>query len=201
MTNYDNYKKAFSGIHGSTCSLMEERINNKMKEIKNKKKKVMHLVESFAVCVALLSAGTMVYASDLGGIQRKMQMWIHGDQTDVIIELDGNGGYSAEYTDVDGNLKNIGGGGVATNPDGTQRPLTEEEILEHLQEPVTGKEDGKSYIYWFDQKIDITDKFENGYCYIKIVHDDEVRYMTVTESLGYGMSENRYLSPWEFSVE
>ena len=201
MTNHDNYKKAFSGIQNSCGSLTEERINDKMKERKNTKKKAMHLVASLAVCVAVLTVGTVSYASDLGGIQRKLQVWIHGDQTELTIELDGNGGYSAEYTDVDGSLQNIGGGGVATNPDGTQRPLTEEEILEYLQEPVTGKEDGRSYIYWFDQKIDITDKFEDGYCYIKMVHDDEVRYLTVTESLGYGMSENRYLSPKEFRVE
>ena len=201
MTNHEQYKQAFSAVHSPCSSSMAERIQHQMNERQKTKKKALRFVASLALCAALLTTGTVSYAADFGGIQRKLQLWIHGDQTAVTVQLDGNGGYSAEYTDENGNPAHMSGGGVATNPDGTERPLTEEELLEHLQEPATGKENGRSYLYWFDQKIDLTDQFEDGYCYVKLVHGEETRYLTITESLGYGMSETRYLSPWEFRVE
>ena len=61
-------------------------------------------------------------------------------------------------------------------------------------------------VYYMNQKIDITDKFEDGYCYVKLVAGREIKYMTVKYSdssyggLGYGLSAHAFLQPNEFSV-
>ena len=72
----------------------------------------------FAVVIRL---GGSAYAMDIGGIQRIVQVWIHGDQTDAMLVIE-NGSCSLEYEDEDGKLVHRGGGGVAINPDGTERP-------------------------------------------------------------------------------
>lgn len=35
---------------------------------------------------------------------------------------------------------------------------------------VAFEDDGSVWIYWFDQKVEITDKFNDGICYIQLVH-------------------------------
>lgn len=131
---------------------------------------------------------------------RRMQLWIHGDQTEATLEFDGNGNYSVDYTDAEGKVHHRGGGGVAYEPDGTERPLTEEELMEDLTAPeITYGEDGSVTVYWFDQKVDITDKFKNGVCYVKLVSGENTAYMTIKYENGYAMSPHRYPSPWSFN--
>lgn len=192
MTNHEKYKEAFSVLHTSTDFSLEVK---KMEHMK-KQHHVKRLVASIAACTALVGSATAAYAADLGGIQRTLQVWIHGDQTQVTMELDGNGHYQMDYVDAAGEHKTQGGGGVALGPDGSERPLTEEELLEELNAPsVEYEENGRVYVYWLDQKVEITDKFENGVCYVKLVNGDDVRYMTVKDGVGWSTSPTKFLAP------
>lgn len=187
---------------GSTIDLSARRsaqMEMNMKNAKNKLK-LNRLAACIAVCVISAGSATVAYAADIGGIQRTVQLWIHGDQTEATIEFDGNGSYKIDYTDSEGNTKHQGGGGVSIAQDGTSIPVTQEELMEELTAPdVCYEDDGTVFVYWFDQKVDITDKFENNVCYVKLVNGDEILYMTVKYQNGYATSPNKYLSPSEFN--
>lgn len=198
MSNQKKYKQAFSTLHASDNFSLEVEKMTMMK----KKQLFKNIAAAVAICVLLAGVGTTAYAADLGGIQRKIQLWIYGDLTDVSLEIDSDGSYDMQYTDADGNVQERGGGGVAFNADGTERPLTEEEIMEHLNEPeVEYEDDGTVWVYYYDQKIEITDKFEDGVCYVKLSAGDKTVYMTVKYQNGYAMSESSYISPSHFNVK
>ena len=196
MTNKEKYKHAFSAIHASDNFFLEVE---KM-ERANKQHKFKTMIASVAACVMIVGSATAAYATDVGGIQRTIQLWIHGDQTEATIQFDGNGSYSMEYTDGEGNVKHQGGGGVSFAPDGTEIPASEEDLMEQLTAlDVEYENDGSVWIYWFDQKVDITDKFENGVCYVKLESDKETLYMTVKYQNGYSTSPHKYPSPSLFN--
>ena len=196
MTNREKYKQAFSAIHISDeFSLEVRKMTNK-----SMKKKFNHMVAAIAACVLLVGGSTVAYANDLGGIQRTIQLWIHGDQTEVTIDFNADGSYEMEYFDSEGDAIQQGGGGVAINDDGSERPLTEEELLDHLDDPdVSYKDDGSVWIYYFDQKIDITDKFDDNVCYVQVSNGKETLYMTIKYQNGWATSPNKYLSPSSFN--
>ena len=196
MTNKEKYKHAFSAIHASdNFSLEVEKM-----ESTNKQHKFKTMIAAFAACVMLVGSATAAYAADIGGIQRSIQLWIHGDQTEATIQFDGNGNYSMDYTDDEGTVKHQGGGGVAIAPDGTETPASEEDLMEQLTAPdVRYEDDGSVWIYWFDQKVDITDQFENDICYVQLVNGEKILYMTVKYQNGYATSPNKYLSPSGFN--
>lgn len=65
----------------------------------------------------ILVGGTgTVYAANVGGIQRTIQLWIHGDQTDATLDVKEDGSYNLNYSDENGNTVEQGGGGVAFVP-------------------------------------------------------------------------------------
>lgn len=70
------------------------------------------------------------YAANVGGIQRTVQIWLHGDQTQATLDVSNDGTYTMEYYNEDGTLHQTGGGGVSIDADGTQRALTAEELME-----------------------------------------------------------------------
>ena len=196
MTNREKYKQAFSAIHASDKISLEVL---KMKSI-GKKQKFKTLVASVAVCAAVAVSAAAVYAADIGGIQRIVQLWIHGDQTEATITFDGSGNYDMNYTDGNGDVKHQGGGGVAVAPDGSERPASEEELMEQLTAPDVRYEDnGSVKVYWFDKVIEITDKFKNEICYVKLVNGEKTLYMTVKYKNGYATSPKKYISPQEFN--
>lgn len=191
MTNKEKYKQAFSAIHISDDFSLEV---NKMGTT-GKGRKLNRLVVSIAVCVLIIGSAAIAYAADVGGVQRIIQLWRNGEQTDVTVEFDGNGNYEMNYVDENGNEKHQGGGGVAIDFWGNERPLTQEELMEEMNSPeVHNKDDGTVWVYWYDQKVEITDKFENGVCYVKLVNGKETLYLTVTEN-GYSASPNKFLRP------
>ncbi|MEM1484008.1 hypothetical protein V6615_03900 [Oscillospiraceae bacterium PP1C4] len=196
MTNKEKYKQAFSAMHISDEFSLEVK---KMTTTSNKPK-LNRLVASIAVCILIVSSATAAYATDLGGVQRTIQLWMHGDQTDVTVQFDGNGNYKMDYIDGEGGSKHQGGGGVAFDENGNERPLTEDELLEEITAPDVQYEDnGSVWVYWFDQKIDITDKFDNNVCYIKLVNGEETLYMTVKYQNGSATSPDKYQTPSSFN--
>lgn len=188
MTNREKYKQAFSAIRASdNFSLEAEKM-----ERTAKRHRFRTMAAVVAVCATLVGGAAAAYAADAGGIQRAVQVWIHGDQTAATIQFDGNGSYSMEYTDGEGNVRHQSGGGVAFAPDGTEIPASEEDLMAHLTAPdVRYEEDGSVWIH--------TDRFEDGVCYVKLVNNGEPLYMTVKYENGYATSSHKYVSPWEFN--
>lgn len=164
------------------------------------KPKRNRLAAGIVACVLIAGSAAGAYAADFCGIQRTVQLWIHGDQTDVTIQFDGNGNYNMHYTDEAGDSQQQGGGGVAIEDNGTERPLTEDELLQGMTAPdVDYADDGTVWVYWYDQKMDITDKFEDDVCYIKLVHGEETLFMTVKYNNGFATSPDKYLMPSSFN--
>lgn len=197
MTNKEKYQKAFSVLHASDRCRMEAEDMMKMKKANYKK-----TVAAAAAAAILLAGGTgTAYAANVGGIQRTIQLWIYGDQTTATLTANDDDTYTITYSDKDGNEKTMGTGGVAIQADGTEAQLTPEEIEEHLNMPdVEYEDDGSVWVYYQDQKLDITDKFVDGVCYTKIEGKDKTLYLTVKYDNGYAVSENKYISPDEFNM-
>lgn len=196
MTNKEKYKQAFSVLQTS------ENFNLEVEKmaILRKKRTMRTIVAAMAGCILLVAASSTAYATNLGGIQRTIQLWIHGDQTDANITIKSDGSYHMSYLNEDGNITNSGGGGIAIDDDGSERALTEEEIMDHLKDPnVEYKEDGSVWVYYYNQKIDITDKFKDDFCYVKLSYGDENLYMTIKFKDGWATSPNKYISRTNFN--
>lgn len=192
MTNHEQYKQAFSALHISKDFELEV---TKMKKVKFK-----NLIAVAAICAMVIGGSTVAYAANVGNIQRTVQMWIAGDQTDVTIDFNADGTYAMEYLDRNGDLVSGGGGGVAFNADGTERPLTPEELMEELMYPdVIYEDDGSVWVYYIDQAVEITDKFNDGVCYVQIPDGDGTLYMTVKYQKGDAISPYKFVAPWEFN--
>ncbi len=192
MTNREQYKQAFSTLHTSKDFILEGK---RMKQHKT------HKMIAIAAACAMLVAGTSVaYAANVGNVQRTVQLWIAGDQTDVTIDFNADGSYAMEYLDRNGDLVSGGGGGVAFNDDGTERPLTPEELMEELMYPdVIYEDDGSVWVYYIDQAVEITDKFNDGICYVQIPDGDGTLYMTIKYQKGDAISPYKFVAPWEFN--
>lgn len=190
MTDKERYQRTFSRLHASEKSFVEVK---KMKNVK-----ILPVRRFVAVCAAALmiaAMATVAYAADVGGIQRAIQIWVHGDQTNAVLNIQGNS-YTLSYEDQDGQQREMGGGGVAIDMFGRERPLTEDEIMEQLNMPeVEYKDDGSVWVYCRDQKIEITDKFENGVCYVQIKDNNKDLYLTVKYQEGYTVSPHGYEMP------
>lgn len=194
MTNKEKYKQAFSVLQTSGDFSMEVE---KM-AMRQKHHKVKTIAAAVAACIVLVGGAGTAYAANLGGIQRTIQLWINGDQTNATLEIN-NDGNSSTYTikipDENGNSTEITGGGVAMDGDGVERPLTEDEIMEQINQPdVEYEDDGSVWLYYKDRKLDITDSFEDGICYVKLTDGKDVKYLTIKYNDGYAMSDSKYVS-------
>lgn len=194
MTNKEKYKQTFSVLQTSGDFSMEVE---KM-AMRQKHHKVKTIAAAVAACIVLVGGAGTAYAANLGGIQRTIQLWINGDQTNATLEIN-NDGNSSTYTikipDENGNSTEITGGGVAMDGDGVERPLTEDEIMEQINQPdVEYEDDGSVWLYYKDRKLDITDRFEDGICYVKLTDGKDVKYLTIKYNDGYAMSDSKYVS-------
>ena len=189
MTNKQRYQRTFSTLHASGDFTME--VTPMKRTVRTKR--IVALCAAIAIMAALAS---VAYATDLGGIRHTIQFWLHGDPTEAVLEVE-DGSYTLTYEDENGNVKEMGGGGVAVDMFGNERPLTEEEILEHLNEPeVDYKDDGTVWVYCRNQKIEITDKFDDdGVCYVQVKDGEKTLFLTIEYQKGYSMSPYGYEKP------
>ena len=191
MTNKQRYQRTFSVLHASEDCLMEVKVMKHTKKIH-----VPRLAAACAAAVMLMGLATAAYAADVGGIQRSIQIWVSGDQTDAVLDVQGRD-YTVTYQDEDGVAHEIGGGGVAYDDFGGERPLTEEEILELLDSPdVQYRDDGSAWVCYHSETIEITDLFdEDGFCYVQLNTDNGPLYLTIKYHEGYSSSRHSYPSP------
>lgn len=200
MTDREQFQAVFDKLHASP-DVLTEVLNMTIKENAvpfRKKRFTPKIAAAIAALVLAVGGGSAAYAMDLGGIQRTVQVWIHGDQTDATFTVE-NGSYTLHCKDADGNEVTRGGGGVAYE-NGTERPLTADELLEEINVPeVEYKEDGTVWLYCFDQKMEITDNFEDDICYVQLEVDGQTQYITVKYKDGYAMSPHGYIQPEEFN--
>lgn len=190
MTNKEKYKQAFSVLH----SPREMTLEVEKMAILSKKARIRTTAAAvITICLLITGGSGVAYAADVGGIQRTIQLWIEGDRTDVTFEYHESGTYDMSYETKDGETEELHGGGVAIEEDGTERPLTAEELLEQFNRPdVIYEEDGTVWVYYYDQKIEITDRFEDGVCYVKVSNGEETLYMTVLYQDGWCTSPHKY---------
>lgn len=196
MTNKEKYKKAFSVLRPSENLSREVEFMSRMQ----KKTRIRAAAAAVAACVIIGGSGT-AYAANVGGIQRTIQLWIRGDQTQATLTVSDDGTYNVKIPDESGKVREQSGGGVAVGADGEERPVTEAEIREMLNAPeVEYLEDGTVWVYYKNQKMEITDKFDgDGICYVKIDDGKEPIYMTVKYQNGYATSRDKYPSPKSFN--
>lgn len=202
MKDREKFQKTFDKLHASPEVLTEVlNMTTEKKVVPIRRKRYMTKVAAaVAALVLVFGSGSAIYAMNLGGIQRIVQVWIHGDQTNATFTVE-NGTYSLDYKDADGNDVHRGGGGIAINEDGTERPLTEEELWSQINTPdVQYEDDGRVVVYYLNQKMDITDKFEDDICYLQLKVDGEIQYMTVKYQNGYAISPHSYVQPDEFNT-
>lgn len=194
MIDKEQYQRTFGVLHASALNLKEEP---------NMKSNHFPIRRALTLCAAVLlvlSLTAVCYGADVGGIRRTIQLWVHGDQTTAVMDIQ-EGSYTLSYEDAQGKPQEFGGGGVAIENDGSERPLTDEELLEHLSEPeIYYGEDGTVWAYWKKQAMEITDKFnDQGICFLRLEDGDEVWYLTVRYENGYSMSREAYVQPEEFN--
>ena len=169
------------------------------------KRKRLHISKFTAICAAAVLAlgmGTTAYAADIGGIQRTIQLWLHGDQTNATLDITqgDHTQYTLTYEDENGESREVHGGGVGFDMWGNEVALTEEDIMEQLNATpdVVYNDDGTAYVYFKDQKLDITDKFdERGICYAQVSDGDVTYYMTINKNGGYHVNTAKYPSAAE----
>lgn len=95
MTDKEKFHKTFEKLHASPEIIMEVLSmteENKTNSIR-KKHRIPRVAVAVMVMILAIGSGTVAYAKDLGGIQRMIQVWIHGDQTDAVFTAD-NGTYT-----------------------------------------------------------------------------------------------------------
>lgn len=197
MTNKEKYKQAFSVLQ--TSDDFKKEMKNMV--ILQRKHKMNMAIAAAIICLIFVGGTSTAYAANIGGIQRVVQLWIHGDQTDATLEIKDDGSYEMTYQDEAGNIVERGGGGIAIEEDGSERSLTQEELMWNLNSPeVDYLEDGTVWVYYLNQKIEITDKFdENGVCYVKVSDGEGTIYMTIKYQNGWSMSMDKYIAPASFN--
>ena len=163
----------------------------------NRKNKIRGII---AACIGIFTIGglsTTAYAANVGNIQRQIQLWVNGDQTTAVLDIDESAGeYKVTYTGNDGSPVEIAGGGITIDINGNERPVSEQEIMEHIDMPdVEYLDDGSIKVYFHSQEIDITNNFDSeGFCYLKVSEGGKTYYMTIKKYGGYGIDTIKYPS-------
>ena len=199
MIDKKQYQRTFGVLHASGDFLKEDFPMKQTNHFPVRK-----LIILCAAVILLLSTSIICYAEDVGGIRTTIQLWIHGAQTTAVMDIQ-NGEYTLTYQDADGTPREQVGGGVVVNPDGSERPMTDEEIMERVmkeakQPEVDFREDGSTWVYYMDLAMDITDQFnDDGICFVQLKNASDILYLTVKYQDGFATSPDGFVQPDEFN--
>lgn len=178
MTNHERYKQAFSTLHVS------DHFHVEVTDMKKHKTLRLNRVAALAAALILaIGCMSVAYATDVGGIQEKVQIWINGEAVDANLTKISDLEYQITYPDSSGAEEEVAFGGVAINDDGTTTALDEDTLLDALNSGnVYQDEDGRVWLCYYDQKKDITDQFdENGECRVTLEHDGQNIYFLIRD--------------------
>lgn len=198
MTNKERYKQAFSSLHASRTISLEES------NMKNKKDLKFHLRPALAACLAaaaIVGCMGVAYAANVGGIQETIRIWFNGEQMEAdVVDITGTGDGGYQFTlrpETDEGITDVTivSGGVAIEDDGTERPLTAQEVAEQFDGVVDTGEDGRVYIYDRDKAVDITDHLTEGKCKVALEVDGKNVYYTIEDNGSGGWSYTRTYAP------
>lgn len=198
MTNKERYKRAFSALPSSVLIDLEVE---KMAQLK-KKHKANIAAAAAIICAVIIGGSGTAYAADLGGIREKISIWLHGARTEVeVTDHETDGGYTFSY-EHDGETVTMGGGGVSIDDDGNETWMSAEEVLLEMNDSASVEEDekGRVWVCYYDQKIEITDLFdENGVCRIVVTHDKNSAYLEISreEDGSYPFSQTNHVTEKE----
>ena len=193
MTEQERYKKAMSMIRPSG----QMDVLNYVEERTMKHKRTVRMLATACASFALvLVCSISAYAANIGGLRHTVNIWLHGDMTEVSIEEVGEGQFEITYPD--GSVR--GTGGVSIGADGKEKWETLEEVEERLlNDPEVEKdEDGRIWLYLRDHKIDITEQIEKqGYAQEKIKDGLLADYITILwdEDGGYSLETDHHQFP------
>lgn len=84
MTEKEKFQRAFAPLHASPDTLTEVM---KMTERKTKRPALRRAATLGLAAALVLALGSVAYASDLGGIQRTVQLWLNGEMTDATLTV------------------------------------------------------------------------------------------------------------------
>lgn len=177
MNNKERYKQAFSALRPSNQLSLEAEEMAKIQ----KKHKINMAIAAAIIGIVIIGGSGTAYAADIGGIREKISMWLYGSEKDVMVTDNGDGGYTFTY-EQDGEIKEMGAGGVSIDDNGNETWLSADELAADMNEhaDVFADDNGKVWVYYYDQQIDITDQFDqDGICRIKLSHDGVISYLKV----------------------
>ena len=185
MTNKEKYKRTFDTLASSerfSLEVTEMKKENKTKHVYNR------IAAAAAALVLVLSASTAAYASDLGGIKTMFTMWINGEQQNATVTSTSNDyDYEFTYKDADGKDVTVGGGGVTTDENGNERPMTASEIAESFGDTAVDRDDnGKVYLTYKNLKFDITSAVNAGKTKFVFTADGKEHYVTIDDTANEG---------------
>lgn len=84
MTEKERFQRAFAPLHASPDTMTEVL---KMTERKTKRPALRRAATIGLAAALVLALGSVAYASDLGGIQRTVQLWLNGEMTDATLTV------------------------------------------------------------------------------------------------------------------
>lgn len=150
MTDRERYRRAFSAIQPSAALLegmtMEKTNRNRLP--------ARRLLVLCTVLVLIISVFSVAYATDLGGFR----IWVNGKLQSGAIDQSKDG--SITWTSEDGTY--VVDGGYIVLPDGSERPITAEELMEEYRNnPVLYTDKGVIVAYQ-DQRYDITEEMQRN---------------------------------------
>lgn len=177
MNNKERYKRAFNVLQTSKEICLEDN------RVMNFKEKMRIKVAAAAIIgISLTGSAVTAYAMDLGGVRGMIDAWIHGEEKAVEYQIDENNEFSIydETGEIVVGTINSSSKGI----EDVERAVTAPTI-EFAQ-------DGKRWIYYYDEKIDITDSFVDQKCYITLYHEDNPLYVVVYDSGDFTTSPYEY---------
>lgn len=195
MTEQERYRRAVSALHPDPAFRVVLQKQGKTPARVRASLRFHAGLAAILWILALSLVGAGVYAANIGGIQRKIQILQHGELTDAVLSVsDTDGTY--QVTDPSGRVL-LGGGGVAIQEDGTERPLTEEELLSGLADQVSAEvENGHYYLCWRSHLFDLTGAFDrSSVCYVTLTDGSDTLYVTALSDGAVASSPSRYLIP------
>ena len=116
--NRKNYQRSFNKLHLSDD--FRDHLDERLKEERKENVMFRKIAAAIAISVITLGSAGVCYASDLGGIRTKMELWLNGSKQIVEVEEEAEGAYKL----IDENGMERGFGGMILDDNGNSTPMS-----------------------------------------------------------------------------